>query len=304
DILDFMDVGGDKSTWVKELKPEIYSGINSFIEYRLKGNGFPVKIKAIHVTTLGNLISFAGVRFQFKSNHITLENAVDINFFLPMNNKISNDNTGLFFKNATDPVLSGSFFSYLVALLKEKNKSGKPLQSLDVLSGSYREERCRAMTFIREGSGIFKNMPDLVDASFFLLSNFSKPTAANLRKKRIYKTIKLDIDALISGSKKGAVAFCGNDAGINKTYLQNHFQKRYYFLYLLVWHIEHLSRISLLQSASDNDMGQNVRSCLDSYLDKFKNFPFGSTCQKNYMNEFSFALFEGLKPRFMEKRDT
>jgi len=253
---------------------------------------FPLKIKSIHVTTFGNLISFAGVRFQFKSNNITLENAVDINFFLPFNKKTSNDNTGLFFKNSTEPVFSGSFFPSLVALLNKKNKSEKPLQSLEGLSGTYREERSRAITFIREGAGIFKDkkMQYLVDASFSLLATFSRPTTANLKKQRTYKTIKLDIDARISGSEKGAVAFCGNDVGANETYLQDHVQKKYYFLYLLVWHIEHLSRISSLKPALDNGMGENT----PSYLDKFENFPFGKICQKNYMNEFSFALNKSL----------
>jgi len=290
DILDFTGIGDGKATWVKELNPEIYSGINSCMEYRLKGDVFPVKIKSIHMTTFGNLISFAGVRFQFKSSNISLKNAVDINFYLPINNKTSNGNTGLFLKNSKGPVLFGSFFPCLLALLNEKNKSSKPFPGLDILKGSFREERSRAMTFIREGSGIFNSLQHIVEDSFSLLATFSRPTSVNLRKKGVYKTIKLDIDALISGSKKGAVAFCGNDAGVNKTYLQDHFQKRYYFLYLLVWHIEHLLRISLLRSTPGNVMSQDI----NSYLDRFKNFPFGDVCQKNYMNEFVFALTQVL----------
>lgn len=282
DIAEYLGLNTINSlTFVKELRPEVYSQFNSSIVFYLDKDKIPLKIKSIQMITFGGLVSFIGIRFQFKGTEITLKDAIEINYHLPINK--NNKTKGPILRIKNTPVEELINWIYSVATVNER--IAFPMMDKSIHPGFIRE-RFMAFTFVREGSGIFDQNRRIADIAFHLMAGFSKPVKTELKKAADYKSMELDTNALVSLSRKGATVLCGGNSGQNGSYLHDHFQKRYFFLYLLVLHLHHLTRSLPLQRIQNEKLAQKT----DKWLNLFNAFPYGKTCQKKYMNRFLETL--------------
>jgi len=282
DIAEYLGLtAGSSRIQVKEMKAECYADLNRSVLFHMNDTTIFGRIKTIHITTFGTLISFLGIRFQFKTPAISLINALEINYHLPINKRINSKNFMLKVNGAS----LASLFKWGFAIAATGRKTDF-LPEPDTKFNDCFEQRFRAFTFVREGSGIFETDKRLAESAFHLLANFSKPEEIFLQKASEYRSISLDFSAVISQSDKGATVFCAGNANQNKSYLNDHFQKRYYFLYLLVLHLQALKRkISLQQPENHQQIPEAA-----AWVQHFRSFPFDSACQKEYMNQFLDTL--------------
>jgi hypothetical protein len=278
DMLEYLGLNKKSSEiFVKELHPGLYSYFNNSVMFHLNEQKIPVVIKAIQIVTFGTLISFIGIRFQFKTKGMNLKEALDINYHLPINKN----------KKSKGPVLKikgdskEDLLNWLFSLAFTKHPIAFPMNDR-AIRFEFDIERFKAFTFVREGSGLFEKNRRIKDIAFHLLAGFSNPIKIALKKQADFKALELDINASVSLSRKGATLLCAGDSGQNESYLHDHFQKRYYFLYLLVLHLHLLQRKLPLLRSENKKLAQEI----DTWLNRFKAFPFGQACQKTYMNRF------------------
>lgn len=86
---------------------------------------------------------------------------------------------------------------------------------------------------------------------------------------------------------------CGADISSNRSYLADHIQQHYVFLFLFVFQFKKLA--GTIYTKTDNGrISQDIINILD-WLAKFKVFPFHNVSSKPYMNQFLESLSLELK---------